>query len=41
VRGSVSGPGTAYDRGYGLAVSGRVIEVISGKPFEVFLERPV
>ncbi len=31
-------PGSAYEYGYGLTVAGRVVEVVSGKPFEVFLQ---
>lgn len=31
-------PGSAYEYGYGLTVAGRIVEVVSGKPFDVFLE---
>lgn len=34
-------PGSAYEYGYGLTVAGHLCEVVSGKPFEVFLQERV
>lgn len=34
-------PGSAYEYGYGLTVAGHLIEAVSGKPFDVFLEERV
>jgi len=34
-------PGSAYEYGYGPTVAGRIVEVVSGKSFEVFLEERV
>jgi CubicO group peptidase (beta-lactamase class C family) len=30
-------PGSAYEYGFGITISGRIAEIVSGKPFEVFL----
>lgn len=32
-------PGSAYEYGFGLTVAGRVVEVVSGQPFDTFLEQ--
>jgi CubicO group peptidase (beta-lactamase class C family) len=34
-------PGSAYEYGYGPTVAGRIVEIVSGKPFDVFLEERV
>ncbi len=34
-------PGSAYEYGYGLTVAGAIVEVVSGKPFDSFLDERV
>lgn len=31
-------PGTDYEYGFGITVAGRIAEIVSGKPFDVFLQ---
>jgi len=31
-------PGSAYEYGFGITVAGRIAEIVSGKPFDVFMQ---
>lgn len=34
-------PGSNYEYGFGITVSGRIAEIVSGKPFDVFLQERI
>jgi CubicO group peptidase (beta-lactamase class C family) len=34
-------PGSAYEYGFGITVAGRIAEVVSGKPFDVFMQERI
>ena len=34
-------PGSKYEYGFGLTIAGRIVEIVSGQPFEVFMQKRI